>query len=972
MTDTVEEHRAKLRAAAADAMARGQAAMAAGDMASARRWLDRSRRIAGGNDAVELLLATARLHCGDPDAGAGFASLASRHDLREAWLGLATVRHRTGDAAGAAAALSEALSGHIGLLPLPLHPIADAIAKAAGAAGWCCLTEHRTVHIGPTAVAHELWLGSVMVSALPDRLPPGVPALAVRTARGVLLGSPFQLGRMTRLDAFVADAELGLAGHAWHPNDPARPPELRIIAADGSSRRIDLAAAAWAGAGERQQHDRPLSQSRAFHVPPSMLPGPGPFRVVSADGRDITGSPLDPAAFARYATAVTRAGSGHVPPAETWRQAPVPADTIGVHVPSPLPSPASDPVIIIPVYRGLAATLACLDSVFAHTPPAARLIVVDDASPDPDLAASLHALAQASRITLIRHSRNRGFPAAANTGLRAAAGADAVLLNADTLVPPGWLDRLRAIAHAAPDIGTATPLSNDATLLSYPRQEGGNPIPTRADVNRLDRLADRANHGQAIDIPTAVGFCMYIRRDCLDQVGLLREDVFAQGYGEENDFCLRARALGWRHVAAAGVFVGHVGGVSFGAGRSPLLTRNLAILNRLHPGYDALIAADAAGPGLSGARRRMDLAALADLRRGRRAAASVILVTHDLGGGVQRQVEVRCAALRQAGEIPIVIRPILARPLLQGTGACRVDLGPDQPNLIYHVATELRLLTRLLAARRPRLVEVHHMLGHDHGLMSLAARLGIPYEVHIHDYAWFCARVTLVGAERRYCGEPNIAGCEACIADAGRNIDEDIPVAALVVRSAADLAGAARVVAPSADVAARMARHFPRIRAEVEPWDDSRPAPAIRPPPATAARPRVVGVLGAIGIEKGYDMLLACARDAAARALPLRFVVLGHTTDDARLLQTGAVFITGEYQADELPALVRAESIDLAFLPSIWPETWCFTLSEAWRAALHVVAFDIGTPAERIRRHGGGTLVPLACRAAQVNAVLLQ
>jgi glycosyltransferase involved in cell wall biosynthesis len=101
-------------------------------------------------------------------------------------------------------------------------------------------------------------------------------------------------------------------------------------------------------------------------------------------------------------------------------------------------------------------------------------------------------------------------------------------------------------------------------------------------------------------------------------------------------------------------------------------------------------------------------------------------------------------------------------------------------------------------------------------------------------------------------------------------------------------------------------------------------------------------------------------------------VVLGHTTDDARLLQTGAVFITGEYQADELPALVRAESIDLAFLPSIWPETWCFTLSEAWRAALHVVAFDIGTPAERIRRHGGGTLVPLACRAAQVNAVLLQ
>ena len=942
MSDTVEEHRAKLRAAAAEAMARGQAAMVAGDMPGAQRWLDRARRITGGNDAIELLLATARLHSGNLQAQADFAGLAARHDLREAWLGLATARHRAGDAAGAATALSEALAGHIGALPPALHPLADAIAKAAGAAGWCCLGEDRTVHM-------------------------------VRIAEGALLGSPFQLARMTRLEAFVDEAAGGLAGYAWHPNDPATLPGLRVIAADGASLPIILGEPGSGVHGERQQRDRPLSQARAFAVAAGLLPGLGPFRVVDAGERDIPGSPLDPGAVARYAAAVTRAWSGHAPPDDAWRQAPVPADTAGAHRPSAAPAPPPRATVVVPVYRGLEATLACLDSLFASTPPDARLIVVDDAGPDPALAAALDSLAQSGRITLICHPRNRGFPAAANTGLRAAGDDDVVLLNADTLVPPNWLERLRQVAHGAADIGTVTPFSNDATLLSYPRQEGGNAVPDRAAVTRLDRLADRANGGRSIDIPTAVGFCMYIRRDCLEQVGPLREDVFAQGYGEENDFCLRARTLGWRHVAAPGVFVGHVGSVSFGAARSPLLTRNLAILNRLHPGYDALIAADHAGPALAAARRRIDLAALASSRRGRRSSpTSVVLITHDLGGGVQRQVDVRCAAIRAAGETPIVIRPILARPLLQGTGECRVDLGPDQPNLIYQVGAEFAELTRLLAASRPRLVEVHHMLGHDHGLMALAGRLGVPYEVYIHDYAWFCERVTLVGFERRYCGEPDIAGCEACIADAGRNIDEDIPVAALVARSAADLAAAARVVAPSDDVATRIARHFPGIRAAVEPWDDSRPAAAIRPPPATRDGPRVVGILGAIGIEKGYDMLLACARDAAARALPLRFVVLGHTTDDARLLQTGAVFITGEYREDELPRLIRAERIDLAFLPSIWPETWCFTLSEAWRAALHVVAFDIGTPAERIRRHGGGTLIPLACRAGQVNGVLLQ
>ena len=88
--------------------------------------------------------------------------------------------------------------------------------------------------------------------------------------------------------------------------------------------------------------------------------------------------------------------------------------------------------------------------------------------------------------------------------------------------------------------------------------------------------------------------------------GLLREDLFAQGYGEENDFCIRARHLGWRHVAVPGVFVGHAGAVSFGSARAQLMARNLAILNRLHPGYDALIANFREADPLAQARFRMD------------------------------------------------------------------------------------------------------------------------------------------------------------------------------------------------------------------------------------------------------------------------------------------------------------------------------------------------------------------------------
>ena len=130
-------------------------------------------------------------------------------------------------------------------------------------------------------------------------------------------------------------------------------------------------------------------------------------------------------------------------------------------------------------------------------------------------------------------------------------------------------------------------------------------------------------------------------------------------------------------------------------------------------------------------------------------------------------------------------------------------------------------------------------------------------------------------------------------------------------------------------------------------------------------------MVGGIGPEKGYDVLLACARDAAARALPLEFVLVGHTPDDATLLETGRVFVTGPYQEAEAVAEIRAQQAQLGFLPSVWPETWCYTLGEAWQAGLEVAVFDIGAPAERVRRTGRGWVLPLGLPIHIVNNVLL-
>jgi GT2 family glycosyltransferase len=623
--------------------------------------------------------------------------------------------------------------------------------------------------------------------------------------------------------------------------------------------------------------------------------------------------------------------------------------------------------VVVPVHGGGAHVQACLASVLAALKRPSRLIVVDDASRDPDLIHMLDDLAAQKRITLVRNPRNLGFAASANAGMRASEGNDVVLLNSDTLLAPHWLEDLRDVAYGAPDIGTVTPLSNDATILSYPNLAGGNATPDLAGTMRVATLARRVNRGSAIDIPVAIGFCMYVRRACLDDVGLLRADVFAQGYGEENDFCLRARHLGWRHVAASGVFVAHVGGQSFGAAGRHLRARNEELLERLHPGYARLIEAHARADPLAEARRRLDLARWRAARR--RGSEAVILVTHDSGGGVERQVAASVDRHHVDGYRAIVLRP---RAAPDGRKCVTVGDGTDAgfPNLRYAMPDEMAALQRLLAAEHPRAVELHHMVGHHPSVLELIAALGVPYDVRVHDYAWLCGRIALVGPAERYCGEPETARCEACIADAGSLIEEDISVGDLRRRSARLFARAHSVIVPSADTAERIRRHFPATRPRVAHHDDDA---AIADPPAPAAataRCRVC-VIGAIGIHKGYQVVLDCARDAAERRLPLEFVVVGNSIDDRRLMATGRVFVTGSFAPDEAIPLIEAQRATLALLPSIFPETWCFTLAEAWRAGLQVAAFDIGAQAERIRKTGRGFLLPLGLPPAGINNALV-
>ncbi len=304
--------------------------------------------------------------------------------------------------------------------------------------------------------------------------------------------------------------------------------------------------------------------------------------------------------------------------------------------PDPVRRPAVRPrlTIIVPIYRNLEITRACILSVLAHRDTGRdHLVLINDASPEPDMAKMLRQFANQPNVFLLTNERNAGFIRTVNRGLGFAGGGDVLLLNADTVLFAGGLDELCRIAGSAAEIGTVTAMSNNATIFSYPHPTIRKEKLPDIGWAELAAAALGANAGIAVEVPTGHGFCMLIKGEVLRRIGWLDEE-FGRGYGEENDLCQRAAALGYCHAAAAAVLVEHRESVSFDDEKVSLLAANLPRLNDLYPEFTPSIMEFERQDGLRRARWALDA-----LRLGRAAEAGagfVLVVTNRHDGGMMK------------------------------------------------------------------------------------------------------------------------------------------------------------------------------------------------------------------------------------------------------------------------------------------------------------------------------------------------
>lgn len=592
--------------------------------------------------------------------------------------------------------------------------------------------------------------------------------------------------------------------------------------------------------------------------------------------------------------------------------------------------------VIIPIYRGLDETRRCLESVMASgLGERVFVTLINDASPEPEMRPLLEQYAGMPLVTLLHNPVNLGFVATVNRGMALHPQADVVLLNSDTEVPARWLERLQRCAYAAPEIGTVTPFSNNATICSYPQFCSDNLIPHGFSVETLDALFSEANANESVDIPTAVGFCMYIRRDCLDQTGLFDEARFGKGYGEENDFCLRATAKGWRHALCADTFVFHAGSVSFSHERDERAQKGLELVIERHPRYPVLVQKHISKDPAKRLRQRVDL-----LRVVKSEAPVVLLVSHRLGGGVVKHEQELSRLFKRE------VNFLRLTPGLNGQVEISWNREGEPLRLHFLLPNDWSELVDFLRLARVIRIHFHHLMDMPLQIEGLPQALAVAYDFTVHDYFSICPRVTLTRTGNSYCGEPSEDGCNACLRNAPSN-QRDIRTWRSHYESL--LAGAERVFVPSHDVAARLNRYFRLPNLIVSPHADMQgqiptPAPCLVPP----AEPLRIVVIGALSAIKGAELLESVALDAKSRGLLLEFHLIGHALRKLVTKPKSLLTTSQAYRDDELQGLLKAAKPDLIWFPALWPETYSYTLSAALISGLPVVAPDLGAFPERL------------------------
>lgn len=626
--------------------------------------------------------------------------------------------------------------------------------------------------------------------------------------------------------------------------------------------------------------------------------------------------------------------------------------------------------IIVPIYNAYEYLKACVDSLILYTDLTYnRILLLNDCSTDERVKDYLNTIQQ-DHIIVIHNESNLGFSANINKGISMSEN-DVVFLNSDTVVTYNWLEKLQNCAYADETIATVTPLSNSATICSVPSFCEDNVLPPEISIDDMAELVESCSMKQYPTIPVAHGFCMYVKRSVLNVVGNLNAEVFQRGYGEENDFCFRAEELGFHHMMCDDTFIYHAGTASFvSQDKKKLIQEHNKYLFSNYPSQMRNVENYCKGnPNhiiqdnielrlqilqiLKNQRKTILYQVQSDFREGTfDAIGGTQLHVKDLTEGLQNKYNIVVAA-RDEKWLNVTLYSDEKEVRLRFFIGMAVDYMP------FRSVKFRKIYDHILELFRIDLIHIHHVIGLTLELYYAGEAAGIPVITTLHDFYYLCPSIKMLDMSNKLCLYED--GQERC-ADCLRKRKNIMPSLDYIrIWRQEHLYGlklSGTIIVPSESTKEIFLRYYPELNGKIIVIGHGlKKFPAVHEiSKFRKTNTFNIAFLGGVGSPaKGGDIICQMIKHGSKNIHWYVFGIMGHC--DLGMLQQDNYTKIGQYKREDLPELMQKYEIDLVGILPIWPETFCYTLSESVLCGVPVIASDIGAISERIHKHLCGWIV---------------
>lgn len=600
--------------------------------------------------------------------------------------------------------------------------------------------------------------------------------------------------------------------------------------------------------------------------------------------------------------------------------------------------------IIIPVYNGLYYLEPLFNSI-KKTKMSYRLIVIDDASPDERIRPYLKKYqSNHPEMILIENEENLGFVKSVNKGFRYSTNHIA-LVNTDVEVPDMWLERLMQPILENDMVASTTPYTNAGVICSFPKIGQDQKIFQGLSLEVVDNEFKKIKP-RYVEMPTGVGFCMGINKKAIELVGLFDEESFGKGYGEENDWCQRAIEHDMTNVHVENLFVYHKHGGSFlSEDKKRYAERNSKILSQKHPMYYQDVAYFFELDVNRDIRKYVEWQLLLNLN-----IPTTLVFNHSLGGGATSYIEQKEQEILRQGEACCTIK-------------CNYDVGRIEvvykyrDNVVKFKAFKLFEIEELMKRIAPRKIIINEFVSFSHlyELMQLVIDYkkenGAELTLLGHDFYIACPTVNLLDENDEYCGIPSLGKCEQCLKNSNeiKYLDyesigkwrtewgkfiEGCDKVIVFSNNSKEILEKAYGVQNNIQVIPHVIDYLPAIEKKYKHTDSLN-----------------IGLLGALVKHKGLEIIKETLKYIEENQLNINIVLIGKCVEN---IQSKHFIEAGSYTRDMLPRLIFDYDIDVFWISSICPETFSYTTEEIMTMKFPVMCFDLGAPAERVRKYEKG------------------